>query len=271
MSTDFSGVLGSSDLFSVKGKTALITGASSGIGAIVAVFLAKEGANVVVAARREDKLKAVVDHIQSLGKGKAAAVALDVSTDAAAVDEAVEQAWTAFDRIDILVNNAGVFEGGPLLDVKEEAIDKIFDINLKGAFLVAQSVAKRQVADGKGGSIINISSVAGNPFGAFNNGGIYSSSKAALTKMTQNMAFEWGPHKIRVNSISPGWFGSEMTADYLTILNDFLTKLPVPRIGDTSNELSGTVLLLSSPAGAYITGADFRVDGGMSLMIEQAI
>jgi len=155
------------------------------------------------------------------------------------------------------------------LEFSESDVDSIFDVNVKGAFLVAQAVAKRQAADGRGGSIINISSIAGNPFGAITGGGMYGASKAAVTKMTQNMAFEWGSHKIRVNSISPGWFKSEMTEPFLKAVEPFLQKLPVPRIGDPAQDLSGIVLLLASDAGAYITGADFRVDGGNSLLLEQ--
>eukprot|EP00271_Cylindrocystis_brebissonii_P003006 TRINITY_DN13755_c0_g1_i1.p1 TRINITY_DN13755_c0_g1~~TRINITY_DN13755_c0_g1_i1.p1 ORF type:complete len:274 (-),score=52.92 TRINITY_DN13755_c0_g1_i1:455-1276(-) len=263
-------------LFSVKGKSALVTGASSGIGAHLAEMLSFHGANVVAGARREGKLADVVGVINShkeknLEAGSAVAIALDVSEGVGAVKGAVERAWAAFGGIDILINNAGVAHTGSILDGSEEDWDAQFATNVKGVYAVSSAVAKRMLQEGKKGSIINISSMAGNPGGAVANMAAYSSTKAAVQQLTRSMALDLSHHGIRVNSISPGPFPSEMSASLLekeSVKKYISEECPARRFGNTEKDLDGSVLLLASEAGAYITGINVTVDGGCSLVLK---
>eukprot|EP00271_Cylindrocystis_brebissonii_P022496 TRINITY_DN867_c0_g2_i1.p1 TRINITY_DN867_c0_g2~~TRINITY_DN867_c0_g2_i1.p1 ORF type:complete len:270 (-),score=47.37 TRINITY_DN867_c0_g2_i1:308-1117(-) len=256
------------ELFSVKGKTALVTGASSGIGAHLAKMLAHNGANVVAAARREDKLADLVASINAGAGGKAVAVAIDVSAGMAAVDAGVEKAWGAFGGIDILINNAGIFRMGSVTEGTEEDWDAQFATNVRGVYEVTAAVAKRILKEGKKGSVINISSTVGNPGGVLAGMSAYATTKAAVQQLTRNTAIELTPSGIRVNSISPGMFLSEMTESFTEAesTKKFLNEdLPARRLGNTDRDLDGAVLLLASDAGAYITGTNITADGGMCL------
>jgi NAD(P)-dependent dehydrogenase (short-subunit alcohol dehydrogenase family) len=255
-----------SDLFSIRGKTALVTGASSGIGSRFSVFLAAQGANVVVAARRQEKLEDLVQEIEKAG-GKAKAVELDVSGDQAAIKKSVDEAWAAFGKLDIRVNNAGAGGGEGVFHDSQEQFDTIFHTNVRGLYFTAQSVAKLMADHNIKGRIVNTSSIAGGeviqPLH-----GVYAASKAAVIQLTRAMAVELSPKGINVNSIAPGVFPSEMTEKVVgNKKSEQVQKaIPAKRFGDTQRDMMGVLLLLvSEKASEYICGVTIPVDGGHSL------
>jgi NAD(P)-dependent dehydrogenase (short-subunit alcohol dehydrogenase family) len=255
------------DLFSLEGKTAVVTGASYGLGVTMAKGLASAGANVVLAARSTDKLHATAKEIESAG-GHALAQQCDVG-DEASVGEMVEAACRRFGRIDILVNNAGQSaEAGVMPEKVPGALfEQTVRVNLLGTWYCCQAVGERMLRDGRGGSIINISSVAG-ASGQQNFPPAYQASKAAVINLTRNLACSWADRKIRVNCIAPGWFPSEMTAAWFAVpqfLERFEKQSPMARVGNPE-ELIGALLLLASDAGSFITGQTLAVDGGLTAM-----
>jgi NAD(P)-dependent dehydrogenase (short-subunit alcohol dehydrogenase family) len=253
------------DLFSVKGKTAIVTGASYGLGVTFAEALAEGGANVVLADRSADKLDAVARHIQDCG-GTAVSHPCNVA-ESAAVTGLVEAAWQRFGRVDVLVNNAGVVaEGGFMPEhISDEIFRQTIETNLMGTWYGCREVGRRMLQDGKGGSIINVASVAGlagnEPIPA-----AYQASKAAVINLARNLALHWGSRGVRVNALAPGWFPSEMTNPYFAIpafLARAKTQAAMGRIGDPK-ELIGAVLYLASEASSFVTGQVLAVDGGLS-------
>ena len=252
-------------LFSLKGKTALVTGASYGLGVTFAETLAGAGANLVLAARSLDKLQAVAARLTSEGHN-VLAVKCDVGNpeDVAAT---VAEGWKRFGRIDVLVNNAGVVAEATVVPEKipHELFEQTMRVNVLGTWYCCREVAARQLADGKGGSIVNIASVAGMA-GMADFPTAYQTSKAAVINLTRNLACSWAGRGIRVNAIAPGWFPSEMTGPVFGI--DAFRRwaseaAPQRRIGDP-NELRGPLLLLCSDAGSFMTGHTLVVDGGLS-------
>ena len=247
------------DRFSVDGQVALVTGASSGLGRQFALTLARGGAKVALAARRIDRLKSLAEEISGFD-GRAMPVFLDV-TDASSVQMAVEATETELGPISILLNNAGVAVVKPALEQDEADWDKVLDTNLKGAWLVAQSVARCMQRHGHGGSIVNIASILG--WQTTGHLAPYAASKAALLHLTHSLAFELARHKIRVNAIAPGYIETEINHDFLRGKQgqEALVRVPMRRYG-ISVDLDGALLLLASQAGSYITGAVIPVDGG---------
>ncbi|MGA2953111.1 MAG: SDR family oxidoreductase [Caulobacteraceae bacterium] len=239
----------------LSGRTALVTGASSGFGRRFAMTLAMQGAQVIAAARRMDALQCLVTEIRDAG-GVARAVALDV-TDALAV----EQMIGGLPSLDIVVNNAGIGGGGRALDCEEAEWRLTYDVNVHGVWFVARQAALRMNTLGRGGSIINIASITGIRPGVSVAG--YSSSKAAVIQLTKALAMEWARHGIRVNAIAPGYFETDLTRELLQ--SDFgqsmLKRVPQRRYGELS-ELDGPLLLLASDASSYMTGSIIAVDGG---------
>ena len=236
----------------LKGRKALVTGASSGLGAHFAQVLAAQGAEVTLGARRLAELQGVCEKITNIG-GRAKAVRLDV-TDAASVAEVCAEPF------DIVVNNAGISAAGPAMDYSEAEWDRTMDINLKGAFLVSQAAAQK-MKDNGGGSIINIASILGlRVAGAV---AAYATSKAALVQMTKATALEWARYGIRVNALCPGYIETPLNADFFaTDAGQALIKrIPQRRLGRLQ-DLDGPLLLLASDAGAYMTGSEIAVDGG---------
>ncbi len=249
--------------FSLAGKVALVTGASSGLGKRFALTLARAGADVVLAARRTDRLEALAKEIEGLGR-TAYVVALDV-VDMASIEEAVSHAVKLTGKIDILVNNAGVAVTEPALDHTEENWDFVLDTNLKGAFFVAQTVAKHMAETG-GGSIINIASILAER--VLKQLVSYAAAKAGLVQATKAMALEWSRYGIRVNAIAPGYIITEINRDFLTGEGgDKMRKgVPMRRFGE-EHDLDGPLLLLASDASAYMTGSLITVDGGHVLSV----
>ncbi len=249
--------------FNLDGKVAIVTGASSGLGRHFALTLARAGAKVAVAARRLDRLDALVSEIEAFD-GRAAALALDV-TDAASVQGAVRAAETELGPIAILVNNAGVAGAKAALELDESDWDRVVDTNLKGAWLVAQEVARHMVRLGHGGSIINIASVLGSR-GA-KHLAPYTASKGGLIQLTRTLALELAQHDIRVNAIAPGYFETDMNREFLASPagQRRLRRIAARRFGEPA-DLDGALVLLASDAGRYMTGTVVTVDGGYTII-----
>lgn len=250
-----------------EGKTALVTGASGGLGSRFAKVLAQAGAQVVLASRRIDLLKELRAEIEAEG-GAAHVVALDV-TDYASIKSAIAHAETEAGAIDILINNSGVSDTQRLLDVTPEEYAYIMDTNQRGAFFVAQETARRMVARYKGDPkkqhrIINIASAAG--LRAVPELGLYCMSKAALIHMTKSMAHEWGQFGINVNAICPGYIETGMNADFFRSEKGRQLQqiLPRQRIGKPE-DLDGLLLLLAAEESHFINGAIMSADDGMSV------
>ena len=247
------------DLFSLAGQRVLVTGSSSGLGKHFALTLARAGAHVAVAARRKDKLAAVVTEIAATG-GHAIAVEMDV-TDRSSVCAALDMIQSSMGVIDIVVNNAGVTNSKPPLDFNDEDWQAVIDTNLTGAWIVAQETSRRMIAANVSGSIINITSIlATRVAGALSP---YAASKAALKQLTHSFALELARNNIRVNSIAPGYIATDLNRDFLqSELGEKLkARIPSRRFGELEN-LDGALLLLASNAGAYMTGSEIVVDGG---------
>jgi NAD(P)-dependent dehydrogenase (short-subunit alcohol dehydrogenase family) len=247
------------DRFSLDGKTALVTGAGSGLGRQFAQTLAEAGATVVLAARRREKLEETARSIAEKG-GNANCIDLDV-TDSASVRDCFAEIESSAGAIDVLVNNAGIARQEFLLEMTEEDWDAVIDTNLKGVFLVAQQAARAMVKAGKAGSIINIASVLG--LRVSKALASYIAAKSAVVQMTRAMALEWAQYGIRVNAIAPGYFITEINRKQFEAgaAEHLLKRIPMRRVGNLE-ELSGPVLLLASDAGSFMTGMTLEVDGG---------
>ena len=243
----------------LSGRTALVTGASSGLGRHFATVLAGAGARVALAARRWDSLQGVVAEIVASG-GQAVAVPMDV-TDATSVRDGVQEAAGAFGGLDILVNNAGTTVSKAALDHTEADWNGVIDTNLKGAFLVAQEAARVMKDGGKGGCIVNIASILG--LRVAGHLAAYAASKGGLVQLTQALALEWARFGIRVNALAPGYMETDLNRDFLATDagQALIRRVPQRRLGKLS-DLDGPLLLLCSDAAAYMTGAIVPVDGG---------
>jgi NAD(P)-dependent dehydrogenase (short-subunit alcohol dehydrogenase family) len=248
--------------FDMSGKVAMVTGASSGFGVHFAKILAARGAKVVVAARRVERLEALVAEIGADG-GEAVAVAMDV-TDSGSIITAFDQAEAAFGTVTMLANNAGVAEVRAALKIDEDSWDRMIDTNLKGVWIAGQQAAKRMIEAGVSGSIVNTASILGLrvSFGQSS----YSASKAAVIQLTKSMALEWAGKGVRVNALCPGYFLTEMTQDAFESpeAQAFLSSSPAGRPGEM-DEMTAPFLLLASDAGSYLHGVALPVDGGQSI------
>lgn len=243
----------------LHGKVAFVTGASSGLGNHFAKVLAAAGAQVAIAARREQKLEALVNEIEAAG-GTALSLPLDV-TDAHSVTSALEEAESALGLPTVLVNNAGVAAAEVFEKGTEESWDYVMDTNLKGAWRVAHAFANRLIDTGTPGSIVNIASVLG--LGVGHGLSTYAISKAGVVQMTKHMATELAGKGIRTNALCPGYFKTEMNGDFFDTKEgqDYIKTTPARRTG-ILDELSAPLLLLASDAGSFINGVALPVDGG---------
>ncbi len=245
----------------LSGRVALVTGASSGLGDRFARVLASQGARVVVAARRLDRLEALATDIVADG-GQAMAVRMD-ATDADSMIAAVAAAEERFGTVDILVNNAGMPDAQRAHKMSIELIDQVLGVNLRGPWILACEVARRLIAAGKPGRIVNISSVAHLEY--FGGGAaLYATTKTAVARMTETLAMDWSPYQINVNAIAPGMFASEMTDGMFERMGgNPAPRLPRERVCEPA-QLDTTLLYLVSPASECVTGAVIRVDDGQS-------
>ncbi len=254
----------------LSGRVALVTGASSGLGWQFARALAGAGAAVVLASRRTERLKELRASIEGAG-GDAHVVALDVD-DPASIRSAVAHAETEVGNIDILVNNAGVSVASRLIDVQPEDFDLMFDTNVRGAFFVAQEVARRMIARSRGaapgtwagGRIVNIASMAG--LRVLPQIGVYAMSKAAVVHMTRAMALEWGRFGINVNAICPGYIDTEMNHEHWDTEagRKLVDMLPRKRVG-RAEDLDPVLLMLASGQSHFVNGAVISADDGFGV------
>lgn len=248
------------DLFRLDDKVAIVTGASSGLGVAFAQALAEAGADVVLGARRVDRLADTAQLVRDAGR-RGLTVATDVA-DPAQCQALVDAAMAEFGRVDILVNNAGIGTAVPATIEEPDQFRQVIDINLNGCYWMAQSCGRVMRP---GSSIINISSVLGITTGGLPQAA-YSASKAGLIGLTRDLAQQWTGRKgIRVNAVAPGFFDSEMTEQYPPGYLDAMgARIPSGRKGDP-RELAATVVWLASPAAGYVTGQTIPVDGGLTI------
>jgi NAD(P)-dependent dehydrogenase (short-subunit alcohol dehydrogenase family) len=252
------------ELFSLKGKTALITGGSRGLGLQMAEALGEQGARLVISARKQGELDEAVAHLAARGID-ATALAVDLGQEEQ-VRPFAEEALRRLGQVDILVNNAGASWGAPAEDYPLEAWDKVMNLNVRSMFLLSQAVGKLSMIPRRYGRIVNISSIAGlggNAPGTMQTLA-YNTSKGAVVNFTRALAAEWGQYGITVNSIAPGFFPSKMTKGIISAMGEELAReAPLNRLGD-DEDLKGAVVLFASDAGKHITGQILAVDGGVS-------
>jgi NAD(P)-dependent dehydrogenase (short-subunit alcohol dehydrogenase family) len=243
----------------LSGRTALVTGASRGLGRYFANALARAGAAVVAAARQQESLQPVCDEIRGAG-GVAVALAMDVA-DSSSVTTAVSDVVRQMGKLDILVNNAGVTVTKPFLDMTEAEWDRVVDTDLKGVFLVAQAAANAMKSQGSGGAIVNIASILG--LRVAGQVAAYIASKAGVVHLTKAMALELARYNIRVNALCPGYIETDLNRDFFAsdVGSKLINRIPQRRVGQLA-ELEGPLLLMCSDAGSYMTGTVLVVDGG---------
>ena len=244
------------DIFNLEGKTALITGASSGLGKHFAKTLSTAGASVILSARRIDNLEALKNEIGD----KAFCIPLDV-TSAESVEHLVKEIRNTTGSVDILVNNAGISDPRRFKDLTEESWNYVLETNLNGAFRMAKAITDIFLEDKKRGSIINIASILGLRVGL--NLTSYAAAKAGLVQLTKSMALELARSNIRVNAIAPGYILTEINNDFFDTEEGqgYIKSIPMRRLG-LESELDGILLLLASEASSFMTGSIIPVDGG---------
>lgn len=250
-------------LFDLTGKVALVTGASRGIGKAMAVALAQAGCDVAINARSADSLKEAAQEIGKLGR-KCFLAPGDVS-DEAQVNSFIKATHEQFGRIDVLVNNAGIWEGTYFVRISKSDWDKVLQVNLTGALLVAKAVGRIMLKQ-RSGKIINMSSVSG--FKASPQSVAYCVTKGGIIQMTRVMAIELGPAGVQVNCLAPGLVATDMTKEYTEdqeAMKEYLSRVPSRRYAQPE-ELAGVTVFLASKASDHITGQVIVIDGGASLV-----
>ena len=246
------------ELFSLKGKVAVVTGGSKGIGQVVAVGLAKAGAEIATISTTH--ANNTVSQIQAAG-GKAYSLIADV-TNEKAVNDALNEVMSRSGKIDIVFNNAGICLHKPTLEASIAEWSHVLNVNLTGEYIVARAAAKIMIEHGIKGSIVNMASMSGSIVNLPQWQASYNASKAGVIYMTRSLAIEWMPYGIRVNSLSPGYIATPMSSDNPKELNDaIMPYIPMKRFG-FPEELIGAVIYLSADSSGYTTGSDLIVDGG---------
>jgi len=253
-------------LFDLKGKTALVTGGSRGLGLQMAHALGEAGARIMLSSRKAEDLEQAAAELQAAGID-ARWIAADCAKEAG-IRHLADETLQRMGAVDILVNNAGAAWGSPAEDHPVEAWDKVMNVNIRGYFILSQHIAKHGMIARKSGRIINIASIAGlggNPSGMQTIA--YNTSKGAVINFTRALAAEWGKYSINVNAICPGFFPSRMTVGTLKALGEekLAAHAPLGRLGD-DEDLKGLTLLYASDAGKHITGQWLAVDGGVSIV-----
>ncbi|MCC6203270.1 MAG: SDR family oxidoreductase [Gammaproteobacteria bacterium] len=249
--------------FDLGGRVAIVTGAAAGIGRGIAEGLAEAGASVVIASRRQSDCEATARAIAERTGARTEGIGCDLR-DATSIQALVDATLASFGRIDILVNNAGVIEEQFIVELDTDAWDNMLDTNLKAVFLLARAVVKVMIAQGGGGRIINVSSIAAHV--AWPKMAAYCASKAGNAQLTKVMALEWARHGIRVNAILPGYFRTPMSTGFVdTDVGKKVIErdIPLRRVAEP-DEVKGLAVLLASDAASFITGAEFTIDGGQS-------
>ena len=253
-------------LFDLRGRTALVTGGSRGLGLQMAHALGEAGARIMLSSRKADDLEQAVGDLQAAGID-ARWIAADCSVEED-LRRLADQTLERMGRIDILVNNAGASWAGPAQDYPVAAWDKVMNLNIRGYFILSQQVAKRWMIANGGGRIVNIASISGlganppdMPMIAYN------TSKGAVVNFTRALASEWGRHRINVNALCPGFFPSKLSAGAFKVFGEeaLASHAPLGRLGD-DEDLKGATLLLASDAGKHITGQTLAIDGGVSIV-----
>lgn len=250
--------------FSLEGTVVLITGASSGIGRTLAPAMAQAGAAIVATARRMDRLEQLVAEIRAAG-GTATAVTMDV-TDTDSVKAAYDHAESEIGMVNAVINNAGMGSGRPFQDANKEQYDLTMATNVDGVWNVAQEAVQRLIAAKQPGSIVNVASILG--LGGKNHNAAYCTSKGAVVQLTRAMAMDLAKFGIRVNTLAPGWYVTEITEEYLTSEAGlaYMKRTPARRAGELE-ELIGPVMMLLSPSASFVNGIVLPVDGGHSAAV----
>jgi NAD(P)-dependent dehydrogenase (short-subunit alcohol dehydrogenase family) len=248
------------ELFDLHGKAALVTGGSSGIGKTVALAYLEAGAQVAVAARNSEALLKVADDLATASGARVVPICCDV-TEPEQVTSMVEKVIAELGGIDIAVCNAGIVSVAGILEMPLEEFQSIQNTNVSGVFLTAQAAARAMVRQGRGGAIITTASMSGHIINIPQQVSHYCASKAAVIHLTKAMAVELAPHKIRVNSVSPGYIRTELVEPLAEYHAQWEPKIPLGRLG-RPDELTGLYLYLASEASSYMTGSDVVIDGG---------
>jgi 3-oxoacyl-[acyl-carrier protein] reductase len=256
--------MSAAELFDLTGRVALVTGASSGLGVRFAEVLSAAGAAVALVARRTDRLAAVQARIEKSG-GRAIAIGADV-VDRDAMRRAFEQAQAAFGCVSILVNNAGIAHSTRVVDLAQDEWRRVIATNLDAVFFWSQEAARRMLAAGERGAIVNVASVLG--FGVSKGTAAYAVAKAGVIQLTKALGLELAFKGVRVNAIAPGWIVTDINREYLTSeAGAAITReIPVGRFGE-ERDLDGALLLLASDAGRFIVGTTIVVDGGQMVAL----
>lgn len=249
-----------SDIFSLKGRSVFVTGASSGLGEHFATVAASAGAKVAIAARRVDKLEQIAELLSDVGAEQVHVAALDV-TNEGSVRNALAEASKQLGGLDVVVNNAGIATAGSALEQSGDDFDRLMETNLRGVWLVATEAARQWVGAKRPGAIVNVASILGLRVA----GGVapYAISKAAVIQMTKALALEWARHNIRVNALAPGYVATPLNEDFFKTEQGqaMIRRVPMRRLGEL-DDLDGPFLLLASDASRFMTGAVIAVDGG---------
>ena len=253
------------ELFCLEERVAVVTGASAGLGVSLAAGLAAAGAKLVLAARREEPLKELAARLEASGS-ECLAVACDVSSPQS-VDELLARSLDRFGQVDVLVNNAGITEVVPAEEEALESWDRVMSVNLRGLFVCCQRFG-RVMLERENGVIVNVASMLGLVGSGQVPQASYAASKGGVVNLTRELAAQWARRGVRVNSIAPGWFDSEMTAEMFGNENSrrwMRGRTPMGRPG-RDGELIGAVVFLASDASSFVTGQTVTVDGGWSIV-----
>ncbi len=252
------------EMFSLDGKIAVAIGAGGVLAGEMARGFASAGADVVIVDLNEDNAKMRADEARALGR-KALACPADV-TSKADLESALQQTLSTFGRVDILLNAAGINSGTPFFEIQESEWHRILDVDLKSVFLACQVFGKVMVESGNGGSIINISSASSGP--PLSKVFTYSVAKGGVNQITQFLAREWAPHRVRVNAILPGFFPAEQNRKLLTDerVSQIMNHTPMKRFGEARELVGAAIYLASDAASSFVTGSILRVDGGYMAM-----